>query len=362
MALPEEEVVSLALNPKSAARAAGLRYVSDTRRGIERRRAGRGFFYVKPDGSRVTDPRELQRIRRLAIPPAWKEVWICPVANGHLQATGRDARGRKQYRYHQNWREVRDETKYRRLAIFAKALPRIRRQVKEDLAIPALSKRKVVAAVVRLLEETLIRVGNEEYARSNNSFGLTTLRDHHATIEGSTLKFQFRGKSGKVHCVGIRERRLSRIVRHCQELPGQELFQYLNGEGNPSPIDSSDVNEYLRETSGEYFTAKDFRTWAGTLAAAFALKMHGVPSSMTEAKKNVSVVVKSVAEKLGNTPATCRKFYIHPVVIDAYMDGALPQLLEPVVQEVTRQTPEQLNDRELSLVGLLERELASSTQ
>ena len=273
------------INPAEAARFAGLRYVSDTIPGIRRKRAGTGFYYTRPDGSRLVEPDERKRIRSLVIPPAWTDVWICPFKNGHLQATGRDARRRKQYRYHPVWREIRDETKYRRLVDFARTLPKIREVVESDLAQPGLTKRKVLAAVVRLLESTLIRVGNEEYARSNRSYGLTTLRDRHAVIEGSKLRFRFRGKSGKDHCIGIKDRRLARIVRRCQDLPGQELFQYTENGSPPTPIDSSDVNDYIREISGEDFTAKDFRTWAGTLAAAAALQEFGVPGSLTEAKR-----------------------------------------------------------------------------
>ncbi|RPI24762.1 MAG: DNA topoisomerase IB [Acidobacteria bacterium] len=358
---PEQlENVALPVDSPTVARLAGLRYVPDTRPGIRRRRAGTGLYYLRPDGSRVTDPAELKRIRSLAIPPAWRDVWISPYPNSHLQATGRDAKGRKQYRYHTQWREVRDQTKYRRLAMFARALPKIRAQVEADLSEPGLSKRKVVAAVVRLLEETLIRVGNEEYARSNGSYGLTTLRDKHAKIKGSSVHFTFRGKSGVNHCVGVRDRRLSRIVRRCQELPGQDLFQFVNGDREPTPIDSNDVNEYLRETSGEDYTAKDFRTWAGTLAAVLALQRYPAPPSMTEGKKNVVSVIKEVAHKLGNTPATCRKFYIHPAVIDAYMDGALPQLMSRMACQVVEKSPHSLHPDEISLVEMLEEQVAMS--
>jgi len=357
----QQEMAALPQDTPTVARLAGLRYVPDTRPGISRRRAGKGFYFTRPDGSRLTDPAELKRIRSLAIPPAWTNVWISPYANGHLQATGRDARGRKQYRYHEQWRQIRDETKFRRLATFARVLPKIRAQVDDDLSQPGLSKRKVIAAVVRLLEETLIRIGNEEYARSNRSYGLTTLRDNHAKIKGSSVHFKFRGKSGVEHCVGVRDQRLSKIVRRCQDLPGDELFQFVNGDGEPTPIDSSDVNGYLREVSGEDYTAKDFRTWAGTLAAALALQRHPSPSSMTEAKKSVVTVVKEVAHKLGNTPATCRKFYIHPIVIDAYIDGALPQLMGRVAKQVYGESPHALQHHEMSLVEMLEEQVALSS-
>ncbi len=345
-------------NPVHAARFAGLRYVSDAIRGIRRKRAGTGFFYVHPDGTRLTDRDELKRFRSLVIPPAWKDVWICPYKNGHLQATGRDARGRKQYRYHPLWRQIRDETKYRRLVDFARSLPKIREAVDNDLRQPGLTKRKVLATLVRLLESTLIRVGNEEYAKQNRSYGLTTLRDHHATVDGTKLRFRFRGKSGKEHCIGIRDRRLAKIVRRCQELPGQELFQYTENGSAPTPIDSSDVNDYIREISGEEFTAKDFRTWAGTLAAAAALQEYGVPASLTEGKRNVAQVIRHVAERLGNTPNTCRKFYVHPVIIDAYMDGSLPHMLGPVAKRVYALTIHNLDEQETSLVGVLEESIA----
>ncbi|HXK61738.1 MAG TPA: DNA topoisomerase IB [Acidobacteriota bacterium] len=346
----------------TVARLAGLRYVPDTRPGIRRRRAGNGSFYTLPDGSRVTDRAELKRIRGLVIPPAWKDVWISPDPHSHLQATGRDARGRKQYRYHPAWRAIRDETKYRRLAVFARALPKIRAQVEADLAQSGLSKRKVVAAVIRLLEETLMRVGNEEYARSNGSYGLTTLRDRHVKIKGASLHFKFRGKSGVEHCVGVRDRRLSKIVRRCQELPGYDLFQFLNGNGEATPIDSGDVNEYLREASGEDYTAKDFRTWAGTLAAALALRSYPPPTSATEGKKNVVAVVREVAKKLGNKPATCRKFYIHPAAIDAYLNGSLSQLMIPIASQVIKNSPHSLTADEMSLVEMLEKQAAATAE
>ena len=351
------ESEAIPTEPRAAARAAGLRYVSDRLPGISRRRAGRAFSYAGPDGSRITSAEELRRIRSLVIPPAWTDVWICPVPNGHLQATGRDARGRKQYRYHPAWREQRDRTKYGRLAAFARILPIIRARVERDLSAPGHSKEKVVATVVRLLEETLVRIGNEEYARENRSYGLTTLRDQHARIEGASLTFRFRGKSGKEHCIGLKNRRLSRIVKQCQELPGQELFQYVNGDGEPTPIRSDDVNDYLKEITGEAFTAKDFRTWAGTLAAALALLKYGVPGSVTEARSNVVQTVKEVAHRLGNTPATCRKYYIHPVVIEAYLDGALPQLMRPLAQAATESSAGELQRHEISLLAMLEREV-----
>jgi DNA topoisomerase-1 len=304
-----------------AAREAGLRYVSDRAPGIRRRRAGRSFVYVDADGRRVDDEETVARIKSLAIPPAWTDVWICPSPRGHVQATGRDARGRKQYRYHPKWRQGRDEAKYERMMAFGEALPAIRARAEADLAAPGLGREKVLGAVVRLLESTLVRVGNREYARQNRSFGLTTMRDRHATIDGSTLRFQFTGKGGKKWAVGLRDRRLANVVRRCQELPGQELFQYVGEDGAARTVESADVNEYLREISGQEFTAKDFRTWAGTVLAAQALAE--VEALDAGAARATSVVraVEQVAERLGNTPTICRKCYVHPAVIDAFMDG-----------------------------------------
>ncbi len=310
-------------DPAASARAAGLRYVSDRAPGIRRRRRGKGFAYVLPDGTPLRDRAERRRIEKLAIPPAWTDVWICPQPNGHLQATGRDARGRKQYRYHPGWRDVRDETKFGRLIAFGEALPALRRRVEEDLGRQGLPREKVLAAVVRLLETTLLRVGNEEYARANNSFGLTTLRDRHAEVEGSTVRFAFRGKSGKDIQVDIQDRRLARVVKRCRDLPGQDLFQYVDDEGARQAVGSGDVNAYLREVTGEEFSAKDFRTWGGTVLALGALSVLGANGGAGEASRNVVQAVKEVAEQLGNRPAICRKYYIHPGVLDAYVEGVL---------------------------------------
>ena len=282
---------------------------------------------MAPDGKTVKDKGVLDRIRRLAVPPAYTDVWICPVTNGHLQATGRDARGRKQYRYHPRWREVRDETKFGRMLAFSEALPSIRRQVEEDLARPGLPREKVLATVVRLLECTGIRVGNEEYARSNRSFGLTTLRDHHVEISGSTLRFEFRGKSGKTHKVALSDRRLARIVARCQAVPGAELFQYVDDDGNRVAIGSGDVNDYLRQVTGEDFTAKDFRTWAGTLQAVAALEAAGPAPSGRETKSAILRAIDEVANRLNNTRAVCRKYYIHPAVLEQYEAGTLHESL-----------------------------------
>jgi DNA topoisomerase-1 len=309
--------------PVAAARAVALRYESDSRPGIKRRRSGQGFSYVGPDGRVVRDRAALARIRALAVPPAWIDVWISPLANGHLQATGRDARGRKQYRYHRRWREVRDDTKYGRMVLFGRTLQRIRARVKDDLALSGLPRNKLLAMIVRLLETTFIRVGNQEYARANGSFGLTTLRGRHVEIEGARVRLNFRGKGGKAHTIQVSDRRLARLVRRCRDLPGQELFQYLDSEGEAQPIDSADVNEYLRLISGEDFTAKDFRTWAGTLIAARGLSQSADPEAKRTDKSPVVAAVELVARELGNTAAVCRKSYIHPAVLGAYQDPVL---------------------------------------
>jgi DNA topoisomerase-1 len=312
------------INPSvEAAHEAGLRYVTDHRPGIRRLRSGKGFRYVDPNGRAIRNTEVLERIRSLVIPPAWEDVWICPVANGHIQATGLDERGRKQYRYHARWRAVRDETKYHRLLDFGLALPSLRRRVRADLKLPGLPRAKVLATVVCLLETTLIRIGNEEYARTNHSFGLTTLLDRHARIEGATIHFTFRGKSGVKHAINVHDRRLARLVKRCRDLPGQELFQYLDEEGEQHNVDSADVNAYLQEICGDEFTAKDFRTWGGTILAAEALRRLEPPSSMTEGKRIVVETVAMVAEHLGNTRAVCRKCYIHPDVLDLFLEGGL---------------------------------------
>jgi DNA topoisomerase I len=310
-------------DPRLSARSAGLRYATDDRPGISRRRRGRGFSYLDTLGVPIRDPETIGRIRALAIPPAWTDVWICSDAAGHLQATGRDGRGRKQHRYHPRWHARRDDAKYERLLAFAAALPSIRARCDEDLARPGLSETKVIAAVVRLLELTLIRVGNDEYARLNRSFGLTTLKDRHARVTGSSIRFRFRGKSGRQHEVGLRDRRLAGVVRRCQDLPGQELFQYLDEEGQPRDVASDDVNAYLREASGIDVTAKDFRTWAGTVLAYRALRAIDPETDDRAARRRVIEAVRVTADRLGNTPAVARRSYIHPAVLDAYLDGSI---------------------------------------
>jgi DNA topoisomerase-1 len=310
----------------AAAEAASLRYVTAADPGITRLRAGGGFRYRAADGSAVGDLPTRRRIRALAIPPAWTSVWICPSADGHVQAVGRDVRGRKQYRYHPRWREFRDATKYGRLLLFAERLPALRRRVAEDLARPGLPREKVLATVIRLLEISLIRVGNAEYAAANGSFGLTTLRSRHVRVAGTSLRFEFRGKGGKQHVVDVADRRLARIVRRCQELPGHELFQYMDEDGQRRTITSGDVNAYLRETAGEEFTAKDFRTWAGTVLAARAL-VGKAPGSQTAARRTIVEAIRAVASRLGNTAAICRRCYVHPAVVDAYLGGTLDRTM-----------------------------------
>ena len=348
-----QAVLDLARHPQQAADAAGLRYVTDIQPGFGRQKAGKNFHYVGRNGRPLRDPKTLARIRSLVIPPAWTEVWICPDALGHIQVTARDARGRKQYRYHPRWRAVRDEAKYGRMLAFGQALPLIRARIEEDLARRGLSRRRVLAAVIKLLETTLIRVGNEEYARDNGSFGLTTFRDRHASVRGSKVHFRFRGKSGKVHEIGVQDRRLSRIVKSCQALPGQELFQYVDGQGRRRAVTSSDVNDYLREVTGQAFTAKDFRTWAGTVLAAWALCELQAVRTKAEAKKNVVRAVERVAGRLGNTVAICRKCYVHPVVFDAYLDGTLVDTLQQRLDHEVRAGEGHLQREEMAVLALL---------
>ena len=351
-------------NSYTEVRAAGLFYVRDTTPGMRRQRCGRAFRYLRSDGSPVRDPKVLARIRALAIPPAWREVWICERDDGHLQATGRDARGRKQYRYHARWRELRDETKYGRLVPFARALPRIRRRVARDLARPGLPREKVLATVVRLLETTRMRIGNEEYARENASFGLTTLRERQVQVRGESLHFRFRGKSGVEHAVELADRRLAAIVRRMQDLPGEELFCYVDEAGDVRRIQSDDVNAYLREISGAEFTSKDFRTWAGTVLAARALRPLCSFSSQAQARRNVVQAIEAVARALGNTKAVCRKCYVHPAIIDAYLEGRLAARWQARSEEkalaallTTRKRNDRASRTRRSLAQLLARSL-----
>lgn len=344
-------------DPKQAAEEAGLRYVLDDRPGITRHRAGKGFFYRDTSGERITDKKAIERINSLAIPPAWTDVWICPSPNGHLQATGRDTKGRKQYRYHPRWRESRDENKYEHMIAFGKALPAIRERVDQDLRKRGLPKEKVVAAVVHLLEATLIRVGNDQYAKENKSYGLTTMRDRHVDINGSTISFNFNGKAGIEHEIDLQDRRLAAIVKRCQDLPGQHLFQYIDENGDRQAVDSSDVNDYLKEITGEHFTAKDFRTWAGTMLAAEALSGFEEFDSETKAKHNVVEAIESVSKKLGNTPSICRKCYVHPAVIDAYLEGDTVKTLEQRAERELQMNLEKLAPEEAAVMALLQQRL-----
>src|SRR6266702_7979272 len=311
----------IAADSLEAAEDAGLRYVSDDQPGSSRQRNGEEFEYLDQKGKPIRDEQRLLRIKRLAIPPAWSDVWICPSPNGHIQATGRDARRRKQYRYHERWRELRDENKFGRLADFANALPKIRRRVAQDMRLPGLPREKVLAAVVGLLERTFIRIGNEEYARENKSFGLTTMKDRHVKVKGPRLRFRFRGKSGRQHEVDITDRRIAKIVSKCQDLSGQDLFQYVSDDREVRNVTSQDVNDYLREITNENFTAKDFRTWAGTVLTAIALNAQGGFETKKQAKANVKTAICAVAELLGNTAAICRKCYVHPGIVEAYLSG-----------------------------------------
>jgi DNA topoisomerase-1 len=317
-----------------AARAAGLQYVTDAMPGIRRRRQGRGFSYVDTSGRTIRERAQIQRFRSLVIPPAWSEVWICPIPEGHLQVTARDARGRKQYRYHPGFRAHRDQTKFERMVELSDVLWKIRERVEHDIALPGLPRKKVMATIVWLLERTLIRVGSHELAKANNSFGLTTLRRRHVSIDGSTLRFEFRGKSGVPHAIAVTDRRVTRIVQQCRELPGKELFQYLDGRGRRQIVWAEDVNDYLREITGREVTAKDFRTWAGTMLAAESLREMGPAGTKRDAERNVLHAIDRTAERLGNTRSVCRKYYIHPTLIDAYLRGdVLPPLPAPVWQE-----------------------------
>src|SRR3989440_3301153 len=314
------KLAQITTDPVEAAEEAGLRYVSDEQPGYTRKGKGKTFEYFDTAGKLIRDETRLLRIRRLAIPPAYRQVWICPLSTGHIQATGRDDRGRKQYRYHERWRSIRDENKYDRILVFAAALPKIRRRLEADLKLPTLKREKVLATVVQLLQSTFIRVGNEEYARQNKSVGLTTMKDHHVQVRGMKLRFRFRGKSGIQHEVDISDRRIAKIVRKLQDLPGQPLFQYLDDDGKLCEITSQDVNDYLREITGEDFTAKDFRTWAGTVLTAMALKAQEQFDNQKQAKSNINTAIKAVAKILGNTPAICRKCYVHPAVLESYLD------------------------------------------
>ncbi|HVY04425.1 MAG TPA: DNA topoisomerase IB [Burkholderiales bacterium] len=340
-----------------SARKVGLRYVNDAQPGIRRSRIGEKFRYLDPGGRVLRDKETLARIKSLVVPPAWNDVWICAAANGHIQVTARDAKGRKQYRYHPLWRKVRDENKYEHLIAFGKSLPTIRKRVEKDLSLPGLPREKILATIVRLLETTMMRVGNEEYVRSNGSFGLTTLRDKHVRIDGARLEFAFRGKSGVKHSINLTDRRLAAIVRRSRDLPGYELFQYLDADGERRSVDSEDVNEYLRGISGQGYTAKDFRTWAGTLLAALALREFEKFDSQAQAKKNLVRAIESVAAKLGNTPAICRKCYVHPAVMESYLDGSMLEAVQRRAEEGLAEDMHDLNPEEAAVLALLQQRL-----
>ena len=335
---------------------AGLVYSCDTAAGIRRQKRGKGFIYVAASGRVLRDPRQLNRIRALVIPPAWTDVWICDTPNGHIQATGRDARGRKQYRYHARWTAVRSETKYARMAAFGAALPALRARARTDLGQPGLARDKVLALVVHLLERTMIRVGNDEYRRANGSYGLTTLRDRHVSVEGARVRFRFRGKSGKQHEVAFADPRLARLIRNCQELPGSQLFQYVADDGTTQDVGSGDVNTYLRAAMGENFTAKDFRTWSGTVIAAGALASLPPPATKKEGDRQVVQAIDQVAEMLNNTRAVCRSSYIHPVIVTAHDEGDLTW------PAVNRTRPRKgLSRLETFVLALLSRAAGSAT-
>src|ERR1700716_3247312 len=334
--------------PAESARAAGLRYVFDQSPGIRRKRVGKAFTYLDGDGRTIRDAGTIRRIKSLAIPPAWTDVWICPDPRGHLQATGRDARGRKQYRYHPRWREVRDAVKYDRMIAFAEALPKIRVHTDRDLERPGLPREKVLATVVRLLEETRIRIGNDEYRRENGSYGLTTLRDRHVNVIGAEVRFTFLGKSGKNHSIELHHRRTARIIKRLLDIPGQELFKCVDDDGEVKAINSADVNEYLRQITREDFTAKDFRTWAGTILAARFLRETAGVTNARRAKKELVRAIARVADELGNTPAVAKKGYIHPAVIAAYLSGGLKP-----IGEKDDPDPYKLSAEERSLLSLL---------
>jgi DNA topoisomerase-1 len=349
--------IEVAPDPVEVAEDAGLRYVSDDQPGYSRKRKGDDFEYLDTEGKRIRDETRLLRIRRLAIPPAYRDVWICPSANGHIQATGRDARGRKQYRYHERWREARDENKYDRMLVFGKALPKIRRRVNKDLALRGLPRNKVLATVVQLLERTFIRIGNEEYAKENKSFGLTTMRNRHVDVTGEKLKFSFKGKSGVQHEVDVSDRRLAKIIRQLQDLPGQDVFQYVNGDGEKRTVTSQDVNEYLREITGEEFTAKDFRTWAGTVLAAMALNSQEAFKNKTQANKNIKDAIAAVSKILGNTPTVCRKCYVHPAVLETYLNGGMIEGLRQKTEETLSKKLRHMRSEEAAIMSFLQASL-----
>ncbi len=345
------------VDPRDAAQSAGLLYVSDATPGITRRRAGKGWSFRTPKGEAIKDPATIARIKALAIPPAYTDVWICPRPKGHIQATGRDAKGRKQYRYHPAFREIRDGAKYEHVTTFAGLLPKIRDTVKRHMALRGLPREKILGTIVSLLETTLIRVGNEGYARANKSYGLTTLRTPHVDVQGGELRFAFKGKSNKVWNLKVHDRRVAKIVKACQDLPGQHLFQYVDKEGDRHDVSSGDVNDYLRDITGQDVTAKDFRTWAGTVLAAMALSEFGAIDSEAGAKRNVRAAIERVASRLGNTATICRKCYVHPEVVESYLSGDLLLEIKEEVDTELRENLPRLRPEEAAVLALLERRL-----
>ncbi|PZR75394.1 MAG: DNA topoisomerase I [Chthoniobacterales bacterium] len=354
--MSEIEVVT---DPVEVAEDAGLRYVSDDQPGYTRKNQGDDFDYFDTDGKPIRDETRLLRIRRLAIPPAYKDVWICPSANGHIQATARDARGRKQYRYHERWIEARDENKYDRMLVFGQALPKIRRRVNKDMDLAELPQNKVLATIVHLLGRTFIRIGNEEYARENKSFGLTTMQNKHVDIKGVKVTFDFKGKSGVKHEIDVDDRRLAKIIRKLQDLPGQDIFQYEDEAGERRNITSQDVNDYLREITGEEFTAKDFRTWGGTVLTAMALNAQGPVEDKAQAKKNIKDAIAAVSKILGNTPSICRKCYVHPVVLESYLNGDMIEGLKQKTEEALSENLENLRSEEAVVMSFLQERLTA---
>jgi DNA topoisomerase I len=346
------------VDPRDAAETAGLTYVSDEEPGIRRKKAGKGFTYVGADGRKVSDKTTLERIRSLAIPPAYTDVWICPRADGHIQATGRDAKGRKQYRYHPAFRDIRESTKYEHMIEFAKGLPAIRKSIDEHMSLRGLPRDKVLATVVHLLENTLIRVGNADYVKQNKSYGLTTLRDPHVNVDGAELRFQFKGKSGKTWRLSVKDRRIAKIVKACQDLPGQDLFQYIDENGEQQSVTSADVNAYLKEITGRDITAKDFRTWAGTVLAAMALSEFEEFDSEAKAKKNIRAAIEKVSSRLGNTPTICRKCYVHPEVFSCYLEGSLLLEVKEEIETELREDLADLKPEEAAVLTLLQERLS----
>jgi DNA topoisomerase-1 len=356
--LPKIEDLEIVRDPHTTAEIAGLLYVSDDEPGWTRKKSGNSFSFFDQNGKKVTDEAHIKRIQALAIPPAYKRVWICPEPSGHIQATGYDERGRKQYRYHPKWREARDETKFIRTIAFAAALPKIRAATEKHLALPGWKRERVLAAVVQLLEKTAIRVGNEEYARQNHSVGLTTMENQHVEVEGSRTHFHFKGKSGKWHDIDLKDRKLAGVIRRLQDLPGQSLFQFKDEGGTIHHVTSADVNAYLKEIAGQDFSAKDFRTWAGTVAASLALQQFDPYDSEKVADANIVEAVKQVAKRLGNTPSVCRRAYIHPAVIESYLDGSMPDSLKQTVEAELEEELKELRPEEAAVLGLLRGRLA----